>query len=174
LINQSLFTRPSALLLEHDVSDFFSGEDVLDEWLRKRALSNQKIGASKTYVTCAGNTQRVAGYYALSMGQILNHDVPGSMRRNMPVAIPAVTLGRLAVDKTWQGHRLGQGLLQDAIGRAVKASKDVSARLLIVHAISKQAEGFYEHHGFTRLALETPTFALDLINFQNQQSTGNV
>ena len=88
------------------------------------------------------------------------------MRGNMPKFIPAVMLGRLAIDKNWQGKGLGRALLADVIARAVRTSSEVSARLVIVHAISPAAEAFYLHHGFTRLPLDTPTLALDLAKFQ--------
>jgi hypothetical protein len=48
----------------------------------------------------------------------------------------------------------------------VLASSEVSARLVIVHAISPAAEAFYLHHGFTRLPVEAPTLAIDLVKFQ--------
>jgi hypothetical protein len=60
-----------------------------------------QTAASRTYVVCASGSQQVIGYFALSMGQILALDVTGSMRRNMPAAIPAVVLGRLAIDLAW-------------------------------------------------------------------------
>jgi len=86
------------------------------------------------------------------------------MRRNMPRQIPAVVLGRLAIDRTCQG--LGRALVFEVLRRSVVASAEVSARLVIVHAISTAAEAFYCHHGFTRLPGENPTFALDLVKFQ--------
>jgi GNAT superfamily N-acetyltransferase len=144
---------------------FNSGEPSLDDWLRRRARQNAEIGASKTYVACPVSTRRVVGYYALCMGQILNQDAVGSMRRNMPVNIPAVILGRLAVDASWQGRGLGKLLLADAVTRSRRAADEVSARLVIVHAISPAAEAFYASHGFTRLPVETPTYALDLVKF---------
>ena len=52
------------------------------------------------------------------------------------------------------------------IARAMRASSEVSARLMIVNAISPAAEAFYLHYGFTRLPLESPTFALDLVKLQ--------
>ena len=139
---------------------------MLDEWLRERALQNMEMAASKTYVICNAGTLRVVGFYALCMGQILNQEVAGSMRRNMPRHIPAVVLGRLAIDRDWQGQGLGQALLNDAVLRALKAAGEVSARLLLVHAISPAAEQFYLHHGFTRLPVETPSFALDLVKLR--------
>jgi GNAT superfamily N-acetyltransferase len=157
---------PVPLTPAHEVSAFQSGEAVLDSWLRTRALQNMAIAASKTYVLCAEGTQRVIGFYALSMGQILNQEGTGAMRRNMPRNIPAVMLGRLAIDQIFQGKGLGQALLQDAVIRASRAASEVSARLLIVHALSPAAEAFYTHHGFTRLPIEAPTLALDLVKLR--------
>lgn len=156
---------PVTLTVEHDLTDFNSGEVLLDSWLRDRALDNMEMAASRTYVVCHANSLKVIGYYALCMGQILNQEAVGSMRRNMPRHIPAVILGRLAVDQQWQSKGLGKALLLDAVLRSVRAAKEVSARLLIVHAISQAATEFYLHNGFVRLPLETPTYALDLNKF---------
>lgn len=100
------------------------------------------------------------------MGQILATEAAGAMRRNMPRTIPAVVLGRLAGDRAWQGTGLGRAMLADAVHRAERASAEMSARLVIVHAISPAAEAFYLHHGFARLPVETPTLALDLVRLR--------
>lgn len=163
---------PPALLTEaHDTAAFDSGEPVMDDWLRHRALDNLHLAASRTYVVCPAGSQQVVGYFALSMGQILAHEVIGSMRRNMPKAIPAVVLGRLAIDRAWQGRGLGRAMLADAIRRALLASAEISARLVLVHAISPSAEAFYRHQGFSRLPVETTTLALDLVKFQKAESS---
>jgi hypothetical protein len=67
-------------------------------------------------------SKRVAGYYALAMGGLFAVDTPGSIRGNMPDVIPAVILGRLAIDEAAQGHGLGAILLNDAINRSILAS----------------------------------------------------
>ena len=157
---------PALLTEEHDASSFDSGEPVLDDWLRQRAWSNLQVAASRTYVVCPTGSRQIVGYFAICMGQILAQEVTGSMRRNMPRHIPAVTLGRLAIDRTWQGKGLGRAMLADVVQRSIRASAEVSARLVIVHAISSAAEAFYLHHGFTRLPVETPTLALDLVKLQ--------
>lgn len=154
---------PVLLTEEHDLASFSSGEVVLDDWLRQRAWGNLQTAASRTYVVCPLGSAQVAGFYALSMGQILAQDATGAMRRNMPRHIPSVILGRLAIDQAWQGKGLGRVLLGDATRRSLLAAQEVSARLLIVHAISPAAEAFYVHHGFTRLPVETPTLAIDLV-----------
>lgn len=160
------FDPPVLLTEAHDGSAFDSGEPVLDDWLRKRAWANLQAAASRTYVVCPTGTLTVIGYAALSMGQILAQETIGSMRRNMPKFIPAVMLGRLAMDRSWQGKGIGRALLADVIARAVRASSEVSARLVIVHAISPAAEAFYIQHGFTRLPTHPPTLALDLVKLQ--------
>jgi GNAT superfamily N-acetyltransferase len=160
------FTAPTVLTEAHDLETFNSGERVLDDWLRQRAMDNLQMGASRTYVLCLEGSTKVVGYFALSMGQILAQDATGAMRRNMPRNIPAVILGRLAADLAWQGKGIARALLLDVIKRSLLAASEVSARLVIVHAISKQAEDFYLHHGFTRLPVDTPTFALDLVKFK--------
>jgi len=88
----------------------------------------------------------------------------------MPKQIPAVILGRLATDTAWQGKGLGRLLLVDAVNRSLRASHEISARLLIVHAISPAAEAFYIRYGFSRLPVETPTYAIDLVKFDRLAS----
>jgi GNAT superfamily N-acetyltransferase len=157
---------PAPLSESHELAEFRSGETVLDEWLMRRALANMAAGASKTYVLCAAGSLQVVGFYALSMGQILDREALGSMRRNMPRHIPSVILGRLAIDAGWQGRGIGRALLHDAVSRSLCAAREVAARLLVVHAISPTAEAFYRHHGFMRLPVETPTLALDLVKLE--------
>jgi GNAT superfamily N-acetyltransferase len=164
------FSAPTLLRQNHDGTSFDSGEPVLDEWLRNRAWNNLQLAASRTYVVCPTDSLRVVGYFALSMGHILAQDAAGSMRRTMPQSIPAVMLGRLAIDRSCQGMGLGRAMLADVVQRAVRASAEISARLVIVHAISPAAEAFYRHHGFTRLPVETPTLALDLVKLQKLQA----
>ncbi len=164
---------PVLLNETHDSSLFESGEPVLDDWLRNRALPNLHAAASRTYVVCPAGSNRIVGYFALSMGQILAQEATGAMRRNMPRHIPAVLLGRLAIDRGWQGKGLARALLADAVDRALRAGAEVSARLIIVHAISPAAEAFYLHHGFTRLPVDTPTLALDLLKLRRIGETSN-
>jgi GNAT superfamily N-acetyltransferase len=170
--SRPLFDPPVLLTETHDSAAFESGEPALDEWLRQRAWANLQLAASRTYVVCPTGTNTMIGYSTLSMGQILAQEVTGSMRRNMPRHIPAVVLGRLAIDRAWQGKGLGRALLGDVVRRALLATREISARLAIVLAISPAAEAFYLHHGFTRLPIEAPTLALDLVKYQKVVTAG--
>ncbi len=137
---------PITLTEHHDLTPFDSGENSLDEWLKKRALANQVSGASRTFVLCEG--MRVAGYYALASGAVTVTSVPGKFRRNMPDPVPVVLLDRLAVDRTWQGQGLGRALFRDAALRVSQAADTIGIRGIVVHALSENARKFYLALGF--------------------------
>ena len=118
----------------------------LDDWLKKRARANEAAGASRTYVVCEG--RQVVGYYSLAAGSVLHQIATGSVKRNMPDPVPVALLGRLAIDRRWQGRGLGLSLLRDAILRVVGAAGTIGVRAMLVHAISDEARGFYERCGF--------------------------
>ena len=66
----------------------------------------------------------------------------------MPNPIPIVLLGRLAVDRAWQGKGLGGDLLRDAVLRVLAAGETIGVRAILVHAISPEAKIYYEKYGF--------------------------
>ena len=153
-------SAPTLLTEAHDLELFQSGTDSRDQWLRRRARANQVSGASRTYVVALEG--RAVGYYCLSSGGLDLADAPGSIRRNMPDPIPVAVLGRLAVDQRWQGKGLGAALLQDAALRAAQAAAILGVRGLLVHAISEEAKGFYEHYGFAASPNNPMTLVLSL------------
>ena len=154
------FSAPGKLSPEHDIATFDSGELVLDEWLRRRAAQNETSGVSRTYVICAGN--RVVGYYSLAVGAATHEQAPGRIRRNMPEPIPVMILGRLAVDKHFQGKGIGTGLLKDAVLRTMQAAEIAGIRALLVHAISDAAKRFYETYGFIASPVDPMTVMITL------------
>ena len=61
-------------------------------------------------------------------------------------SIPAVRMGRLAVDRHFKRLGLGAALLADALTKAL--SSDIAAFAMIVDAKDDAAATFYRHHGF--------------------------
>jgi GNAT superfamily N-acetyltransferase len=155
---------PERFSPEYDLSAFDSGEPVLDDWLRRRAAQNEASGASRTYVVCAG--PKVAGYYSLAVGAVSHTVSPGRLRRNMPDPVPVMILGRLAVDRSFQGKGAGVGLLRDAILRTVQAAEIAGIRGLLVHAISEAAKRFYERHGFIVSPVDPMTLVITIAEAQ--------
>ena len=139
-------SRPEPLSDVHELGDLSSGVGSLDDWLRRRARANQISGASRTFVVAEAN--KALGYYALASGGIAVTSSVGRFHRNMPDPIPVVVLGRLAIDRTWQGKGLGGDMLRDAVLRVMFAGESIGVRAILVHAISGEVKAFYEKHGF--------------------------
>jgi GNAT superfamily N-acetyltransferase len=158
----SRYTRPVPLTPEHDRESFNSGNTTLDSWFRRRAHKNEQSGASRTFVTCSGDDQAVAGYYTLAASSVALDQAPGSVRRNMPDPIPVILLGRLAVDERHQGAGLGASLLQDAILRVAGAADSIGVRAILVHAIDDEAAAFYQHFGFALSPVDDRTLFLSM------------
>lgn len=153
-------SAPALLADHHELDHFHSGEITLDDWLKKRARANLASGASRVFVVC--EEKRVVGYYALSSSCIVPSIVPGRFRRNMPDPIPVVLLGRLAIDRAWQGKGLGRGLFRDAAMRVSQAAEAIGVRGIVVHAISDAARKFYLALGFTECPGEAMTLVATL------------
>lgn len=141
-----MYFAPELLNATHHLDDFDCGEEALNSWLKRNALKNQQNQASRTFVICQNN--RVAGFYALAAGSVSHQFVSGGLRRNMPDPIPVIVLGRLAIDLTHQGQKLGAALLKDAVLRASAVSQQVGVKALLVHALNDKAKAFYLNYGF--------------------------
>lgn len=155
---------PIPLTAEHEVSAFSCGQVSLDEWLKRRALPNQKSGASRTYVVTDG--ERVVAYYALASGALASSAATGKLKRNMPDPIPMAILGRLAIDKGLQGQGLGRALFRDAALRVLAAAETIGIRGMIVHALSDEAAAFYRALGLEASPQEPRTMLITLAELE--------
>ena len=149
---------PISITEKHELHSFDCGVPILDDWLKRRALGNQRSGASRTYVLCDG--REVVGYYCLSTGAVDHNVSPSQLRRNMPDPIPVVALGRLAIDRRYQSRRLGRALLFDAIWRSFQVAEIAGAVALLVHTISDDARRFYLAAGFVPMPSQPMTLYL--------------
>ena len=156
-----LLSPPAPLGPAHRLEAFDSGEPSLDDWLRRRAPGNQASGASRTFLVADADAQ-VMGFYALAAGAVAHEGAASAVRRNMPDPVPVLVLARLAVDRRAQGLKLGAGLLQDAVRRAIGVADDAGVRALLVHALGERARDFYLHHGFQPSSLDPLTLMLRL------------
>lgn len=155
---------PAPLKPDHVTDAFDSGGAEPDDWLKRCALHNEAEGGSRTYVVTAG--QCVVGYYSLAAGSVFAGIATGRVRRNMPNPIPVVILGRLAIDRAWQGRGLGADMLRDAVLHVIAAGGTIGVRAILLHAISDQAEVFYERFGFRDSPLEEKTLMITMAEAQ--------
>ncbi|OWK36025.1 GNAT family N-acetyltransferase [Fimbriiglobus ruber] len=140
----------------HERAAFACGKPPLDDFIHSRVNQYEKRRLGKTFVAVPKGGKRVLGYYTLAAGAVAFAQVPPDASRKLPKhPIPVVLLARLAVDQSAQGMRLGEGLLLDALKRALDLSKGLGVYAVEVDAIDDQAAAFYRKYGFTPL-LDAP------------------
>jgi ribosomal protein S18 acetylase RimI-like enzyme len=134
----------------HDRNQFNSGTPALDRYLREQASQDIRRRVSACFVALADES-RIAGYYTLASSSVPLDGLSEEQRRKLPRygLVPAIRMGRLAVDVAFKGHGLGGALLVNAMRRA--ASAEIPAVVLVVDAKDEPAAAFYRHHGFTPL-----------------------
>ncbi|ORA84862.1 GNAT family N-acetyltransferase [Mycobacterium malmoense] len=138
----------------HFVGVFDCGQPTLNEWLTRHAKTAQAKRTAQVFVWTEEGDATVLAYFTLSAHEIVAADLPRRLARGMPERIPAVLLGKLALDSSLHGRGLGGQLLFDAYQRMLSATRTVTARYLVVDAADDEAVGFYEHYGFTRAVAE--------------------
>lgn len=130
-----------------DRSGFRSGSPPLDRYFHTQVTQDirRRIAACFAALTAEG---RLAGYYTLASASIPLTDLPADLGKKLPryPSVPAVRMGRLAVDQSFRGRGLGAALLADALLRSKRS--EIAAYALLVDAKDEEAAAFYRHHGF--------------------------
>jgi predicted GNAT family N-acyltransferase len=135
---------------KHDRASFTCGVDSLDDYIKTRASQELKKRVSTPYVLTDSPERQVLGYYCLSSYSIASTELDESTAKKLPryPLLPAIMLGRLAVDAGHQGKLYGKRLLLDAMKRSLELSKQLAAVAMVVDAISQDAVSFYNAYGF--------------------------
>ena len=142
----------------HSTSEFDCGVESLNHYLTHRALADQSAGKSRSYVIARAG--RVRGYFSLAAGSIEPEDATLRAAKGQGGhPVPAILLGRLAVDSVEQGRGLGEALLLEVLMKAAAAAQTIGARVVLVHAIDEAARSFYLAYGFE----QSPTHPLHLM-----------
>lgn len=136
-----------------DRTDFDCGIAELNDYLQRYAKQNHKKGVAKTWVIVNDdNPQLPVGYYSISMAELQRENLPDEVKKGFPrYPLPVIRIGKLAVDKRWQGQNLGELLLIDIFKRGLKLSQDIGVIGFLVDAINERAKQFYIKYGFTDL-----------------------
>ena len=135
----------------HTREDFNCGTPELDRYLRQYASQDIRRNLAALFVAVQDETYRVLGYYTLSNASVKRRIVPESPQKRLSKYddVPAIRLGRLAVDRSVQGLGLGERLLANAV---IRGTSNVSAwALMIVDAKDDKACIFYKKFGFESL-----------------------
>ncbi len=142
-----------ALTKAHNRKDFDCGVPSLNQYLQRSARQNQDQDMGRTYVLVEEGESRVWGYYTLSSATIDFYEYPENV--GLPLyPVPAILLARLAVDQSRQGEGLGRDLLLHALAAARHHADGIAAAAVVVDALDKAAQAFYEKYGFQLLNKE--------------------
>lgn len=157
--------RVTLLGKAHDRSAFKSGAAPLDTYFRQQVTQDIRRRITACFVALhgpQGEDSRIAGFYTLASTSVLLADLPPGTGKKLPryPSVPAVRMGRLAVDENFKGQGLGGALLADALARAARA--EIAAFALVVDAKDDAAAKFYRYHGFIVLPDSPLTLFLPL------------
>lgn len=151
--------RLALLDTSHDRAGFDSGSEPLNRYLERQAGQDMCRRVAACFVAL-DDKSRVIGYYTLASASMLLDALPAGLARKLPryPTVPAVRLGRLAVDLSFKRRGLGGALLADALERANRS--EIASYALMADAKDETAAAFYRHHGF--IALPTAPLILFL------------
>ncbi len=138
----------------HRRRDFDCGRVELNDYLAKVAIQHQDSGVSRVFVLIEPNESptHVLGFFSLSACQATGDVLPVPLQKKFPRIIPAILLGRLAVDRHQQRRGFGRALLIEAIKRVADVSQTVGCVGMFVDAKDDEADRFYRQFGFIPLS----------------------
>jgi GNAT superfamily N-acetyltransferase len=140
--------RPALLdASRHDREQFDSGEAVLDEWLRRYAGQNRRRDTAATWVIADANNVVVA-YASIAMTGIDRSAAPAALAKGAPDPVPALLLGRLAVDHRHTGLGIGTALAGHVLATAAELNETAACRAVVVTALNSKARAWWERLGF--------------------------
>jgi ribosomal protein S18 acetylase RimI-like enzyme len=139
----------------HERTTFKSASETLNRYFQQQVTQDVRRRVAACFVAIDGE-QRVVGYYTLAAASVLLADLPDATAKKLPryPSVPAIRMGRLAVDQAFKGRGLGGALLADALERAARS--EIAAFAFVVDAKDDTAAAFYVHHGFIALP-DTPS-----------------
>jgi ribosomal protein S18 acetylase RimI-like enzyme len=157
-----LHFRLAPLGAEHDRGSFRCGEEALDRYFQTQATQDIRRRVANCFVPVEVASGQVAAYYTIAATSIPLVDLPPEDAKRLPryPTLPAVRIGRLAVDKRFQGRGLGGSLLVDATRRTLQSPPAVYA--LLVDAKNDEALAFYRRYLFQPLVGQPRTLFLPL------------
>lgn len=145
-----------------NAASFQCGCEPLDDYICRYASQDVRRNVARVFIaTPEEYPQQLAGFFTLSAGSVSCSSIPTSLVRKLPrYPVPVALIGRLAVDKKFQGKGLGSILLADACQKVSQASSVLAVAGIIVDVKDDAAISFYKHFGFIPLQGQTDRMLL--------------
>lgn len=128
--------------------DFNSSSAVLNSYLQTQAPQDEKRELAKCFVLINQKNEQIIGYYTLSATLIKVENIPKAniQKKIRYPNIPAVLVGRLAIDQRFVGQGYGKFLIADVLHKVSNAKMGIAT--LLVEAKDDNAIAFYKKLGF--------------------------
>ena len=151
-----------------NAADFQCGSDPLNDYIRRYASQDVRRNIARVFIATPENDPRqLSGFFTLSAGSVSCSSLPASLARKLPrYPVPVALIGRLGVDKKFQGKGLGSILLADACQKVSQASTVLAMAGIIIDAKDDDAISFYKHFGFIPLQGQAGRMLLPASVFQ--------
>ncbi|MEE9422725.1 MAG: GNAT family N-acetyltransferase [Gammaproteobacteria bacterium] len=134
--------------LAHYLKDFDCGKPFMNEFLPRFAVKHMQLGLSSTWVLVddAQDKATVAAYFTLASATVSRNEIP--FERSLPrYPVPVVLLARLAIDKAYQGKKIGEKTLVTALRKSVALTQTgLPALGLVLDVLDEDALGFYQRY----------------------------
>lgn len=136
----------------HARDPFTCGSEPLDRFLKQQAAQDQRRDLSSTYVALAQDGVSILGYVTVVPTVVALTAPPVQLARVAKVGpLPALLVGRLAVDREHQGRGIGKALLEYSLRLAVQAASSTGCVMVVVDAKEPALFPYYQHLGFAAL-----------------------
>lgn len=139
-------------------------DEDIEYFLKKKAIINQKMGLSRTYLVYTSYKQEkvLAGYFALAnKSLVIRNQVSGSLRKRITgfknkeiKDLPVFLIGQLSKNFSKDYDKIplitGQQLLQLAIQKILQSWHLFGGRIILVECLDNPyLRRFYENEGFS-------------------------
>ncbi|MBF0556433.1 MAG: GNAT family N-acetyltransferase [Nitrospirae bacterium] len=153
----------------HDRAAFYCGVEALDNYIRQNAGQDKEKKVAVTFVLVGDMPTVIIGYYTLSSTIVKVKELPEQVAKKLPryPTMPATLIGRLAVDRRYQGSGYGEFLLMDALRRALISTEQIGSVAVVVDAKDDKAKAFYEHFQFIPLVSCSHRLFLPMVEIQD-------
>ena len=131
----------------HRRERFDSGAPALDEWLRRYAGQNRRRDTAATWVI-ADAQDIVIAYASVAMTGIDRSAASHVLAKGTPDPVPALLLGRLAVDRNSARLGIGTTLVAHVLATAVELDRNAACRAVVVTAMNSAARTWWQRLGF--------------------------
>ncbi|MHC5936396.1 GNAT family N-acetyltransferase [Nostoc sp.] len=124
---------------------------ILVLYIVKSTSQNLNKKVATVFVLIDSPSMDIIAYYTLSTYTVDITNLDKTFTKGLPryPLLPAILLGRLAVDSSRQSQGLGGVILIDALKRVLRATEQVASSVaVIVEAIDEKAVNFYQKYGF--------------------------